>query len=66
MKRITILFAFLLSCLFAGAQNADEIIETYFENTGGKEAWKNIYALQMNASVNSPQVGEMIRMDVLL
>ncbi len=59
MKRITFLFALLLTCLFAGAQSADEIIETFFENTGGKDAWNTIHAIQMNASVNAPQVGEI-------
>ena len=59
MKKLTILLALVLSCSITVAQTAEEIIDTYFENTGGKEAWKNIDAVQMNASVNSPQVGEI-------
>ncbi|MFC2151021.1 outer membrane lipoprotein-sorting protein [Bacteroidota bacterium] len=58
MKRIAFLLAFSFICLFASAQSADEIIETYFENTGGKEAWNNITSLQINASINS-QIGEI-------
>lgn len=59
MKRITILLAFSILCLFANAQSVDEIIANYFENTGGVEAWNNLNAIQMNASVNSPQAGEI-------
>ena len=59
MKQLTNLLAFLLICLFAGAQSADEIVENYFENTGGAEAWGKLEAVQFNASVNSPQVGEI-------
>ena len=58
MKQITFLLAFSLMCLFANAQSADEIIETYFENTGGIEAWNKITGIQMNASVNA-QIGEI-------
>ena len=58
MKRITLLAAFSLICLLANAQTADEIIEKYFENTGGKDAWNKITGLQYNASVNT-QIGEI-------
>lgn len=34
------------------AQTADEIIDAYFENTGGKEKWASLNGLKMNASVN--------------
>jgi hypothetical protein len=59
MKKITILLAFLTLCHFANAQSAEEIIDNYFENTGGVDAWNNITSIQMNASVNSPQAGEI-------
>ncbi|OFX24251.1 MAG: outer membrane lipoprotein-sorting protein [Bacteroidetes bacterium GWA2_31_9b] len=58
MRRITLFLAFSLICLFVSAQNADEIIEKYFENTGGKDAWNSITSLRLNASVNTP-VGEI-------
>lgn len=58
MKRITLLLAFSLICIFVSAQSADEIIEKYFENTGGKDAWNNITGLKFNASVNTP-IGEI-------
>lgn len=34
------------------AQTAEEIINTYIENTGGEEAWNNLKATKMVASVN--------------
>ncbi len=34
------------------AQTADEIINTYFENTGGVENWAALNGIKMNASVN--------------
>ncbi len=58
MKRLTLLLALSMVCLFASAQTAEEIIDTYFENTGGIDAWNKITSLQMNASVNS-QMGEI-------
>ena len=36
----------------ASAQTADEIIDKYLENTGGEEAWRNLQATKMVASVN--------------
>ena len=34
------------------AQTADEIIENYFENTGGLDNWKNLEGIKMTAKVN--------------
>tara|TARA_R110002020_G_scaffold306083_2_gene522037 strand:+ start:336 stop:1061 length:726 start_codon:yes stop_codon:yes gene_type:complete len=34
------------------AQTAEEIIDTYVENTGGQDAWNNLKATKMVASVN--------------
>lgn len=34
------------------AQSADEIIDTYFENTGGKDAWRKVSGMRMKAKVN--------------
>ena len=59
MKRLTLLLALSMVCLFASAQTAEEIIDTYFENTGGIDAWNKITSIQMNAKVNNPQVGDI-------
>jgi len=58
MKRLTLLLALSLVCIYTHAQTAEEIITNYFENTGGIEAWNNITGVQMNASVNAP-IGEI-------
>ncbi len=34
--------------MVASAQTAEEIIDNYFENTGGKEAWQNIEGMKMS------------------
>ena len=34
------------------AQTADEILENYFENTGGIDAWKSLEGMKMTAKVN--------------
>ncbi|OFX21552.1 MAG: outer membrane lipoprotein-sorting protein [Bacteroidetes bacterium GWA2_31_9b] len=58
MKRITFLLAFTLISIFVNAQTADEIINKYFEITGGVDAWNSISGLRLNASVNTP-IGEI-------
>ncbi|WP_224487921.1 outer membrane lipoprotein-sorting protein [Robertkochia flava] len=53
MKSITILFMAVLSLSTAlHAQTADEILENYFENIGGKEKLKSLQGLKMMAKVN--------------
>lgn len=55
MKKITILLvAFLTSALFTNisAQSADDIIDNYFENTGGIEAWRSIEGMKILAKAN--------------
>lgn len=54
MKSIRIAFIMALVAVtgFTQAQSADEIINSYFENTGGMEAWKNLNGLKMMAKVN--------------
>ncbi|MEP2669355.1 MAG: outer membrane lipoprotein-sorting protein [Cyclobacteriaceae bacterium] len=54
MKKVTIA---LIAVLFASvspakAQGVDEIINNYFEITGGMEAWKNLNGIKINAKVN--------------
>jgi hypothetical protein len=34
------------------AQSADEILDTYFENTGGKDAWRAVEGMRMTAKIN--------------
>lgn len=45
------------------AQTADEIIENYFENTGGLDKWKSIEGIKMNAKVS--QQGMEIPLQIL-
>ncbi|MEO0573008.1 MAG: outer membrane lipoprotein-sorting protein [Bacteroidota bacterium] len=45
------LIAMALSCSVQ-AQTADEILENYFENTGGIDAWKSLEGMKMTAKVN--------------
>lgn len=53
MKKIAILFTALLVAGFstANAQTADEILDTYFENIGGKEAWRAVTGMRMKAKL---------------
>lgn len=47
---VLVLLAFVLP---VQAQTADEIIDNYFENTGGADAWNNLQAVQMTAMANA-------------
>jgi outer membrane lipoprotein-sorting protein len=50
----TILFTCLmLIALSVNAQTAEEIIENYFENTGGKAKWESLKGLKMIGSANA-------------
>ncbi len=52
-KLITILAVILISgSATIQAQTADEIIDTYFENIGGKDAWRAVKGMRMTAKVN--------------
>ena len=51
IKSLTVLL-FLIGTVAAHAQTADEIINKYFEKTGGKEAWTKLQATKTTASVN--------------
>ncbi|NRA91359.1 MAG: outer membrane lipoprotein-sorting protein [Psychroserpens sp.] len=55
MKKIKLLFL-ILAIAFAlpiQAQTADEIVNNYFENTGGIDAWRKIEGMKMTAVVNN-------------
>lgn len=54
MKKLATLLAIIFVTGFATtqAQTADEILDTYFENTGGKDAWRALKGIRMTAKVN--------------
>ena len=54
MKKYSILLALVLMSGWATlqAQTADEIINNYFENTGGVDAWRAVEGMRMKAKVN--------------
>jgi len=54
MKMLNRLFVLVtLICSYTiNAQTVDEIIDNYFENTGGVENWEKIEGVKMNAKVN--------------
>ena len=51
LKRILVLFVLFFSYSI-NAQTVDEIIDTYFENTGGVENWEKIEGIKMSAKVS--------------
>lgn len=52
MKRKLIMSLMVLACAFVSqAQTVDEIIEKYFENTGGKAKWEAVQGLKFTAKV---------------
>jgi len=55
MKILKTLFITLLIIVItpSKAQTADEIINNYFENTGGAENWKNLKSVKFLGSVNA-------------
>lgn len=55
MKTLTTLFfaILIISLTPVSAQTADEVINNYFQNTGGVEAWNNLQGLKMVASANA-------------
>ncbi len=53
MKKISIfLSTFFLGWMTLQAQNADEIIQSYHEVTGGTDAWAKVTGMKMKGSVN--------------
>jgi outer membrane lipoprotein-sorting protein len=51
LSRILVLITLVCSYTI-NAQTVDEIIDNYFENTGGVENWEKIEGIKMNAKVN--------------
>lgn len=55
MKKISMAAAILSFSLYTGfsqAQTVDEILNAYYENTGGAEAWGNLQGLKIKAKIN--------------
>lgn len=65
MKKFFTLFGLVLAFAVQGlqAQTVDEIIDTYFENTGGKDQWEKLEGLKLSAKVN--QMGMEIPLDIV-
>ena len=53
MSKIFIAIIGIICSVSLQAQTADEIVETYLENTGGKENWKNVKSQKIIASINA-------------
>ena len=51
LSRVLVLVTLICSYTM-NAQTVDEIIDNYFENTGGVENWEKIEGVKMNAKVN--------------
>lgn len=55
MKKITISIFALLLGLGLQAQSVDDILNNYFENTGGLEKWQALETVEMSGKAPSPQ-----------
>lgn len=51
IKRTLFLLLALTGALAASAQNVDEILTKYFENTGGVENWKKLTSMKMDGNM---------------
>lgn len=56
MKKITLLIVVLLTSFAFQAQTAEEIIDTYFENIGGKEAVGALKGIKISAEINQGMI----------
>ena len=64
MKNLfTLLFISTLTISNINAQSLDEIIDNYFENTGGKDQWEKLEGLKLSAKIN--QMGMEIPLDIV-
>lgn len=54
---------FLIAAQAIQAQTVNEIIDTYFENTGGKAQWESLQGMKMKAKVN--QMGMEIPLEIV-
>jgi len=60
---VTLLFTLILTISNINAQSLDEIIDNYFENTGGKDQWEKLEGLKLSAKIN--QMGMEIPLDIV-
>ena len=51
----TLAIALVLTAFSAQAITVEEILNNYFENTGGKALWEKMESMKMTGSVPSPQ-----------
>ena len=65
MRKVGLLLAVCFATVFASvqAQTADEILDTYFENVGGKDAWRAIEGIRMTATIK--QGGMEIPLEII-
>ena len=52
MKKLYVSLFILLGSLSVQAQTLDEILNKYFENTGGIAKWRSLQAVKMSAKIN--------------
>lgn len=62
-KLFKLLFISILTISNINAQSLDEIIDNYFENTGGKDQWEKLEGLKLSAKIN--QMGMEIPLDIV-
>lgn len=56
MKKLSLLLLVFVASFTVNAQTADEILDTYFENIGGKENLKKLDGIKITAEVNQGMV----------
>ena len=63
MKKITLLVLVICASFTINGQTADEVLDTYFENIGGKENFKKLDGIKLTISIN--QGGMQIPVEVI-
>jgi len=63
IAKFTLLAGFVLGSFIIQAQTADEIIDGYFENTGGKDAWGDLKGIKMTGKLS--QQGMEIPLEIV-
>ena len=56
MKKITLLLLAVFATFTINAQTADEILDSYFENIGGKEKLRALKGMKIYAEVNQGMI----------
>lgn len=55
LKKLFFLITALLIVCFAQAQSIDEILQNYYENTGGIDKWKSMESMKATGTTPTPQ-----------